>query len=619
MSLISDAEETSRDRKRNHITRVIDSKGFNYKICAASSIGLFAASYGLLATNGILPALAFVYWDKDTTLLHETNINVATLAGSITGATFFGYLGDKYGRTKPYKVGLIILIVTTIQAALSSTGVGGSLSIDATLLTWRFFMGIGIGAIFPLSAIIASEWASVQSRARMLATVTVMQPVAQLCAYLVCFFVLLGLDRWFGFQHSSSQGQASDAPVVDRLWRWVIGAGAFVAVVPIFCLFDSPDPGRYTLDVRDKGDQAVEDTNKHFGLRNISIEQPGERENVVLVDQTLPRQFSWKDMRQCFLVQGKWRYLAGTSLCWAAVDFSFCCLGMNNERILAHMFAAKSSTLAEARNQDSDHAQNYPIIFETIRRNLVRSILTISITSVIGGLVLIKIINNIPRRKAFAWSLFFSACALATSGVVFFLTIRTVFRPIAIGFYAFCELLFGIGPNALAFIIPAEIFPTRYRCFCFGISAASGKLGALTAQAILPSLYFGGVHVYEPNSNGFGWVFIMCSIVMVFGSLFAWAWIPDVQYCTTDHSWRFPSIPLEGLSDKERPTETNIHVNGNVNGGVGGSVNGNVHGNVNGNGDIQAGGQRRALGENVVGMRRKIKDKLWGVTRWFRK
>lgn len=40
----------------------------------------------------------------------------------------------------------------------------------------------------------------------------------------------------------------------------------------------------------------------------------------------------------------------------------------------------------------------------------------------------------------------------------------------------------NFGPNATTFIIPGEVFPTRYRSTGHGISAASGKLGAIVAQ-----------------------------------------------------------------------------------------------------------------------------------------
>jgi PHS family inorganic phosphate transporter-like MFS transporter len=40
----------------------------------------------------------------------------------------------------------------------------------------------------------------------------------------------------------------------------------------------------------------------------------------------------------------------------------------------------------------------------------------------------------------------------------------------------------NFGPNTTTFIIPGEVFPTRYRSTGHGISAASGKLGAIVAQ-----------------------------------------------------------------------------------------------------------------------------------------
>lgn len=37
----------------------------------------------------------------------------------------------------------------------------------------------------------------------------------------------------------------------------------------------------------------------------------------------------------------------------------------------------------------------------------------------------------------------------------------------------------NFGPNTTTFIIPAELFPTRFRSTCHGISGAAGKLGAI--------------------------------------------------------------------------------------------------------------------------------------------
>jgi PHS family inorganic phosphate transporter-like MFS transporter len=46
----------------------------------------------------------------------------------------------------------------------------------------------------------------------------------------------------------------------------------------------------------------------------------------------------------------------------------------------------------------------------------------------------------------------------------------------------------NFGPNTTTFIVPGEVFPTRYRSTGHGISAASGKVGAIVAQALSAGL-----------------------------------------------------------------------------------------------------------------------------------
>jgi MFS transporter, PHS family, inorganic phosphate transporter len=48
--------------------------------------------------------------------------------------------------------------------------------------------------------------------------------------------------------------------------------------------------------------------------------------------------------------------------------------------------------------------------------------------------------------------------------------------------YCLTNFFQNFGPNSTTFVIPGEAFPTRYRSTAHGISAASGKLGAIIAQ-----------------------------------------------------------------------------------------------------------------------------------------
>lgn len=54
--------------------------------------------------------------------------------------------------------------------------------------------------------------------------------------------------------------------------------------------------------------------------------------------------------------------------------------------------------------------------------------------------------------------------------------------------YVVAQFFFNFGPNSTTFIVPGECFPTRYRSTSHGISAASGKIGAIIAQVVFGPL-----------------------------------------------------------------------------------------------------------------------------------
>ena len=68
------------------------------------------------------------------------------------------------------------------------------------------------------------------------------------------------------------------------------------------------------------------------------------------------------------------------------------------------------------------------------------------------------------------------------------LTANTSSQKAFVFLYCLTNFFQNFGPNVTTFVIPGEIFPTRYRSTAHGISAASGKLGAIVAQAGFSSL-----------------------------------------------------------------------------------------------------------------------------------
>ena len=145
------------DRARNWVLARIDNQGFDTHIFLVAALGFLTDSYALFATNIVLPSLAYIYWPNSTHNRPEIIINCVTLTGSACGQALFGYLADRYGRRKLYGIELIIVIFGTLGMAQASTGTNHSMSILGWMIFWRFFMGLGIGAENPLSAVSTAE------------------------------------------------------------------------------------------------------------------------------------------------------------------------------------------------------------------------------------------------------------------------------------------------------------------------------------------------------------------------------------------------------------------------------------------------------------------------------
>jgi MFS transporter, PHS family, inorganic phosphate transporter len=67
--------------------------------------------------------------------------------------------------------GIELMIIITSTFAQAIAGSGPAVNIVGVLTCLRFIMGVGIGGDYPLSAVIASEFAATRSRGRLMTAV----------------------------------------------------------------------------------------------------------------------------------------------------------------------------------------------------------------------------------------------------------------------------------------------------------------------------------------------------------------------------------------------------------------------------------------------------------------
>ncbi|CAJ0826113.1 2968_t:CDS:2 [Entrophospora sp. SA101] len=185
---------------------------------------------------------------------------------------------------------------------------------------------------------------------------------------------------------------------------------------------------------------------------------------------------------------GQWKHgkvLLGTSLSWFALDVAFYGLGLNNAIIL------------DAIGLSSKTDDQFTGLANIALGNVVITLLG----TIPGYWVTVFTVDKIGRK---------------TIQLLGFTMLTILFIILGFGYHAILDKSFfqNFGPNTTTFIIPGEVFPTKYRSTAFGISAASGKFGAIVAQiGFFQMKDIGGKNAFLPH------LFEISALIMFIGLL----------------------------------------------------------------------------------------------------
>ena len=140
--------------------------------------------------------------------------------------------GDILGRKRAYCITLGFIIIGSLGAAVFPWGTDNA--VFGILSTCRFILGVGVGGLYPLSAVKAAESASAgESKSTRTAWAFFWQTPGALVPYIVAW-VLLQFSR---------QGGPHYAGLAQFEFRMLFGLGS---VVPLY-VTNSPHPLRFLL------------------------------------------------------------------------------------------------------------------------------------------------------------------------------------------------------------------------------------------------------------------------------------------------------------------------------------------------------------------------------------
>lgn len=456
-------------QKRQAALAELDSATFNrfhLKIMMVAGVGFFTDAYDLFAINIASTMIGNVYGpvNRSTSVTgasltsnQDLGLKVASPVGTLIGQLLFGWLADIVGRKRMYGIELILIIFATFAQTMA--GRADAISIIAALVLWRGIMGIGIGGDYPLSAIIASEYASVNTRGRLMTAVFAAQGWGQFAAAIVSLCAVAASKGHI--QHSIP----SDPKVLDTTWRVIIGVGAIPGCIALYFRLTIPETPRFTMDIERNIQQATQDVDTFLTTGTF----------VVDPDAVVQRAQAPKASRRDFMAYfGQWsnlKILIGTSYSWFALDIAFYGLGLNNSIILQTIGFGKPP---------SDLKGGFAVYQNLL--NICIGNMVLSVAGLIPGYyATMLLIDSWGRKPIQLMGFGMLAMLFAILGFAYDkLTARSTGAFVFL--YCLANFFQNFGPNTTTFVIPGEAFPTRYRSTAHGISAATGKLGAIVAQ-----------------------------------------------------------------------------------------------------------------------------------------
>ncbi|CAM8886447.1 hypothetical protein QQ045_024342 [Rhodiola kirilowii] len=433
---------------------------YHFTAIVIAGMGFFTDAYDLFCISLVTKLLGRIYYHVDGapkpgTLPPNVSaaVNGVALCGTLAGQLFFGWLGDRLGRKKAYGMTLMLMVICSIASGLSF----GSepKTVMATLCFFRFWLGVGIGGDYPLSATIMSEYANKKTRGAFIAAVFAMQGFGILTGGIFAITVSAIFNQIYKAPPYMVNPALSAPPQADYIWRIILMFGAIPAAMTFYSRMKMPETARFTALVAKNTAQATSDMSKVLQVE-LESEKPKVEQTVKPSANTFGL-FSKEFLRRHGL------HLLGTTSTWFLLDIAFYSQNLFQKDIFSAIGWIPAAKTMNAVQE----------VYKIARAQTL-----IALCSTVPGYwFTVFFIDRIGRFTIQLMGFFFMTVFMFALAIPYDYWMKHL-----IGFVVLYSLTFffaNFGPNATTFVVPAEIFPARLRSTCHGVSAAAGKLGAI--------------------------------------------------------------------------------------------------------------------------------------------
>lgn len=386
-------------------------------------------------------------------------VTSSAIIGAIVGASTLGALTDKIGRQLAFRIDLSLFVVFALLSAVAPS--------VAWLIAFRFLLGIGIGADYPISASYVSEIAPSRVRTRLLVGTFSFQAVGQLLGVVVGL-VILNVDP-----HVSA-------------WRWMLAFGVIPALVIVWLRRGVPESPKWLASTGELEKAAA--VVSRFVERVVPVhelESIVEREAEAVRASTVVETIHELDETAATVEPPpsvetvRWRHLFSrrmrgatilTTVPWFLMDIATYGVGVFTPTIIAAIALSSSNSNFITDDITSTKGAAFVDLFLVVGFALALLLIvrvgkirlqTVGFVAMAIGLFVLAYVSDLPGGGDDNLPL------------------------VLIGFAVF-NLFMNMGPNATTFAMPAEVFETKVRCAGSGLAAAAGKTGAALGALFFP-------------------------------------------------------------------------------------------------------------------------------------
>ncbi len=397
------------------------------KLWVLSAMGILLDGFDFFIIGVALPLIARDFHLDATT---KGLVAVSAVAGALVGAFFGGQLADRIGRKGMFVFDLIMFVVF---AAASSAAWNA-----ASLILFRFMLGIGIGADYPIGVSYISESVPTRLRGQLVVGAFAFQAIGSLLGVVIGLVILM--------LHPSIEA-----------WRWMLAIGVVPAVIVVLMRDGLPDSIRWHL-AKGNYEQASKSATQ-------LLERP-----VDLTPANSPKGETGLSFSSLF----KPAFIRRTifaSIPWFLQDISTYGIGIFTPTIIGALALGTSTSFIA---KDIGATEGAAVV---------------DVLLVVGFMLAIILVRRVSRVSLQIVGFLGMAAGLLLVGAAALPGARgeSEMGLIFLGFMIFNALM-NMGPNSTTYLLSGETFPTSIRGTGAGFAASMAKLGAVLGTFFFPIL-----------------------------------------------------------------------------------------------------------------------------------